>query len=355
MNVRETRSRSQSETISLQSANHGHPPHSSPALADQQSSIFLHHKLKVASPEERARIIDAICARGEEMIMHRNWTVQRCLEGTTGPEERRQIVACMRYVVFLPPATVDFATNCYGYHVLHKALNCKEEVYILIVPELPRGDPATTLVNEHASHVWTPPILHSSSHLLMDAGSDPSSLRVNESLNDKWAALAYHETGSLVVQNAFENPEESAEDVIGVALFVEFAKNQWGSYCIQHARVGEARSEKHRQMALERPLTGLLDKSTLTTFQKGGKETLDRVVQLICEPAKGPARLAMTVDLALSLMGSQLIASVLPTADKDRRAALYDCIRGHVVTLGGCKTGSKVIWLFDRMRAYYRY
>ena len=24
---------------------------------------------------------------------------------------------------------------------------------------------------------------------------------------------------------------------------------------------------------------------------------------------------------------------------------LYDCIRGHIVTLRGCKTGSKVIWL----------
>ena len=24
---------------------------------------------------------------------------------------------------------------------------------------------------------------------------------------------------------------------------------------------------------------------------------------------------------------------------------LYECIRGHIVTLRGCKTGSKVIWL----------
>lgn len=72
----------------------------------------------------------------------------------------------------------------------------------------------------------------------------------------------------------------------------------------------------------------------------------------------------MIVDLALSVAGSQLIASVLPSvrifsflivcvtlthcvlqADKDQRALLYDCIRGHIVTLRGCKTGSKVIWL----------
>lgn len=32
-------------------------------------------------------------------------------------------------------------------------------------------------------------------------------------------------------------------------------------------------------------------------------------------------------------------------ADREQRALLYDCIRGHIVTLRGCKTGSKVIWL----------
>lgn len=53
----------------------------------------------------------------------------------------------------------------------------------------------------------------------------------------------------------------------------------------------------------------------------------------------------MIVDLALSVNGSQLIATVLTSADKDQRAQLYDCIRGHIVTLRGCKTGSKVIWL----------
>ncbi|KAJ3522280.1 hypothetical protein NMY22_g11961 [Coprinellus aureogranulatus] len=72
----------------------------------------------------------------------------------------------------------------------------------------------------------------------------------------------------------------------------------------------------------------------------------------MCEPAKG-ARRAMIVDLALSVTGSQLIATVLPTADKEQRALLYDCIRGHIVTLRGCKTGSKVIWLFDRMASTF--
>jgi hypothetical protein len=84
-------------------------------------------------------------------------------------------------------------------------------------------------------------------------------LSVNKSLKGKWASLACHETGSLVVQvgscmlmfsltflmlaqHAFENLEESAKDGIveellnqGPVVFGEVAKNQWGSYCIQHS------------------------------------------------------------------------------------------------------------------------
>ena len=50
---------------------------------------------------------------------------------------------------------VELATNCYGCHVLQKALDCEEEIRLLIVQELLLGDPAKTLVNKHASHVWS--------------------------------------------------------------------------------------------------------------------------------------------------------------------------------------------------------
>jgi len=39
--------------------------------SDQQASIFLQQKLKVADVEERGKIIDAICAKGFEMMAHR--------------------------------------------------------------------------------------------------------------------------------------------------------------------------------------------------------------------------------------------------------------------------------------------
>ncbi|KAK0207261.1 armadillo-type protein [Armillaria fumosa] len=326
--------------------------------SDQQASIFLQQKLKVADLNERSKIVDAICARGFEMMAHRfgNWAVQRCLEAASTAEERRKIVGCMRGRI------VELATNCYGCHVLQKALDCEEDIRLAIVSELLLGDPAQTLVNKHASHVWSKIM-----ELSWTPPAPPIFAFVNKSLKGKWAALACHETGSLVVQHAFENLETAAKDGIvdellnqGSPVFSEVAKSQWGSYCIQH--ILEHGAEKHRQLTLDHLISGLLEyatneqgyKSVTKALKEGGKDTLDKVVKRMCEPAK-TARRAMIVDLALSVTGSQLIASVLPTADKDQRALLYDCIRGHIVTLRGCKTGSKVIWLFDRMRAYYGY
>ncbi|KAH9854293.1 ARM repeat-containing protein [Lenzites betulinus] len=316
--------------------------------SDQQASIFLQQKLKVADSDERAKIVDAICTKGFEMMAHRfgNWAVQRCLEATSSAEERRKIVTCMRGRV------VDLATNCYGCHVLQKALDCEEDIRLLIVSELLHGDPAQTLINKHASHVWSKIMeLTWTSHI------PPIFAFVNKSLKGKWASLACHETGSLVVQHAFENLEESAKDGIvdellnqGSNVFAEVAKNQWGSYCVQH--ILEHGCQRHRDMAMGHLLTGLLDyatneqgiKSITKALKEGGTDTLDRVIRRMCEPARS-ARRAMIVDLALSATGSQLIASVLPIADKDQRALLYESIRGHIVTLRGCKTGSKVIWL----------
>lgn len=97
-------------------------------------------------------------------------------------------------------------------------------------------------------------------------------------------------------------------------------------------------STTHRQMALEHLVTGLLDfatheqgtKSITKALKEGGKETLDRIIARMCEQSKGYApdrftstalqaltrhnsgRRAIIVDLALSVAGSQLIATVLP-------------------------------------------
>ncbi|KAJ7077461.1 hypothetical protein C8R44DRAFT_102662 [Mycena epipterygia] len=127
---------------------------------------------------------------------------------------------------------------------------------------------------------------------------------------------------TLLAQHAFEILEESAKDGIvdeflgqGGVIFGEVAKSQRDSYCVQHILAHG--SAKHRQMVPEHLLAGLLEyatneqgsKSVVKALKEGGKDTLDRM----CEPAKG-AWCAMIVDLARSLTGSRLIASVVPTA-----------------------------------------
>ena len=48
---------------------------------------------------------------------------------------------------------VELAINCYGCYILQKALDCEEDIRLLVVSELLLGDPALTLVNKRALHV----------------------------------------------------------------------------------------------------------------------------------------------------------------------------------------------------------
>ncbi|KAF8586248.1 ARM repeat-containing protein [Ramaria rubella] len=324
--------------------------------SDQQASIFLQQKLKIADATERKKIVDAVSQRGIEMMTNRfgNWAVQRCLEPPCELADRMKIVQCMRGRV------VELATNCYGTHVLQKALDCEEDVRLLVVSELLLGDPSSTLLNKHSAHVWSKIM-----ELTWTPPAPPIFAYVNKSLAGKWASLACHETGSLVVQTAFEQCEEvDKELIIGELLdeeaFGEVVTNAWGNFCILHLL--EHGSPQHRSLAITNLVNGLSQyasheqsiKSVLKALKEGGPEVLDKVVVRLCEPPKGGRR-ASLVDISLSPIGSQLVGTILPNVNKEQRSALYEAIRGHVVTLRGSRVGSKVIWLFDRMRAYYGY
>ncbi|KAJ7791853.1 hypothetical protein B0H14DRAFT_3500030 [Mycena olivaceomarginata] len=340
-----------------------------PALCVNANDAFA---AQAAGLEERARIVDAICPCDGEMMMGASPSFPRlplryanhppryakgqqlgCLEATTGPEERRKIVACMRGRI------VDLAPNCCGYRVHQKALDCKEEEVCLVTgSELPRIDPATTLVNKHVSHVSNK---HIAPPLLIDADSNPSLLSVNKFLKGKYAALACHETGLLVVQRAKDG---IVDELLGQAPRVRSSVSAKIPILIIFIdTVLEHRSEKHRKVTLEHSLTAC-------SRGREGDARLRRAAHVRAGEWVAFRR-AMIVDLALSLTGSQLIASVLPMADKDQRASLYDCIRGHVARLPdrldgylACVRPSNLIpplpapvraLLHDRMRAYYRY
>ncbi|KAJ7825892.1 armadillo-type protein [Mycena olivaceomarginata] len=207
---------------------------------DSQANVVLQYRIKVVGPVERRRIVDVICARGMDVMTHRlgTWPFQHLLETSTGSEERIRLTRPFRGRV------VDLATDWYGSCVLQRALHWKmEKVHLLIVSELLARNPWQTLVMEPS---WTLPA--------------PARLNLNnvffEFFKRKWAALACHLRGSLVVQYAFNNLEENNKDRIvaellgqGAAVFVAVAMTHGGWYCIQH--ILKQGSDKHRQMALK--------------------------------------------------------------------------------------------------------
>ncbi|KAF7371992.1 ARM repeat-containing protein [Mycena venus] len=255
---------------------------------DLHANVVLQYRIRVVGPVERRRIVDVICARGMEMMTHRsvaaflvpslpavpiprarlgNWAFQRLLETSTGSEERITLTRPFRGRVF------DLATNRYGCYVLQRALHWKEEkVYLLIVLELLACNPCQTLVDEHASYVWIKVILplialfslfppsNRSPHVMEASWTLPAPARLNlnnyffEFFKHKWATLACHLRGSLVVQFAFNNLEENNKDRIvaelfgqGAEVFVAVTNTRGGWYSIQH--ILKQGSDKHRQMA----------------------------------------------------------------------------------------------------------
>ncbi|CAG8667724.1 13139_t:CDS:2 [Acaulospora colombiana] len=241
-----------------------------------------------------------------------NWCVQRCLESPCTREDRMKIVN---------GRIVELATNCYGTHVVQKALECEEDIKRIIVGELLANDPAYTLTSKHCS--------------------------VNRSLRGKWASLACHETGSLVVQTMFENMDDANDKRVIVDEILEnlddVVKNQWGAFVIQHIIEHGSADVSHRtSLSLISNIAAygthdIAVKSILKVLKEKDSVTREALISKMCEPNinNGRNKRPIIVDLALSANGSQIIQAVLPEANKDQRARLYEAVKGHTVTLRG--------------------
>ena len=162
---------------------------------DQQASIFLQQKLKVGTAEQKHEIIEAIVDQAYALMVNRfgNFLVQRCFEHGT----REQIVAIGDAI---RGNTLDLGMDAFGCHVVQKALDCvPEEQKAIMVHEMLRRVPET-VVHRYACHVWQ------KLFELRWSGEPPQIMeKVNEALRGQWHEVAAGETGSLVVQNVFEN------------------------------------------------------------------------------------------------------------------------------------------------------
>jgi Pumilio-family RNA binding repeat len=122
-----------------------------------------------------------------------NFLVQRCFEHGT-PE---QVVAIANAI---HGNVLSLSMDAFGCHVIQKAFDSVPEQHKAdMVRELLRRIP-DTVIHRYACHVWQ------KLFELRWSGEPPQiMLKVNEALRGMWHEVALGETGSLVVQNIFEN------------------------------------------------------------------------------------------------------------------------------------------------------
>lgn len=180
---------------------------------DQQASIFLQQKLKVGTPEQKYDIVEAIVSQAYPLMVNRfgNFLVQRCFEHGT-PEQVIKIAEAIR------GNTLSLSMDPFGCHVVQKAFDSVPEEYkAIMVHELLRRIPET-VIHRYACHVWQ------KLFELRWTDSPPQIMKyVNEALRDMWHEVALGETGSLVVQNIFENCLEE-DKVCSLNKFAETLK-----------------------------------------------------------------------------------------------------------------------------------
>ncbi|KAK5997124.1 Meiotic coiled-coil protein 2 [Cladobotryum mycophilum] len=307
---------------------------------DQQASIFLQQKLKVSTPEQKYEIVEAIVAQAYPLMVNRfgNFLVQRCFEHGT-PEQVIKIAEAIR------GNTLNLSMDPFGCHVVQKAFDSVPEDYkAIMVHELLRRIPET-VIHRYACHVWQ------KLFELRWTESPPQIMKfVNEALRGMWHEVALGETGSLVVQNIFENCLEDdkrpcIEEVLANIDIV--AHGQFGNWCIQH--ICEHGGPPDRSRAIDHVIRYAAEYSTDQFASKvvekclkiGGGEFLGRYLDRVCEGRRDRTRIPL-IDIASDQYGNYLIQWILNNASPQHREIVAAHIRKHMVSLRGSKFGSRV-------------
>ncbi|KFH41624.1 Meiotic coiled-coil protein-like protein [Hapsidospora chrysogenum ATCC 11550] len=307
---------------------------------DQQASIFLQQKLKVGTPEQKYEIVEAIVAQAYPLMVNRfgNFLVQRCFEHGT-PEQVIKIAEAIR------GNTLNLSMDPFGCHVVQKAFDSVPEDYkAIMVHELLRRIPET-VIHRYACHVWQ------KLFELRWTATPPQIMKyVNEALRGMWHEVALGETGSLVVQNIFENCLEEdkrpcIEEVLANIDIV--AHGQFGNWCIQH--ICEHGAPPDRSRAIDHVIRYAAEYSTDQFASKvvekclkiGGAEFLGRYLDRVCEGRRDRPRIPL-IDIASDQYGNYLVQWILNNATPQHREMVAAHIRKHMVSLRGSKFGSRV-------------
>jgi len=310
---------------------------------DQQASIFLQQKLKVGTIDQKFEIVQAIIDQAYPLMVNRfgNFLVQRCFEHGT-PEQVVAIAQAIR------GNTLNLSMDAFGCHVVQKAFDCVPEEYkAIMVHELLRRIPET-VIHRYACHVWQ------KLFELRWSDSPPQIMRyVNEALRGMWHEVALGETGSLVVQNIFENclEEDKRPCITEVLASIDVvAHGQFGNWCIQHICVHGSIPDRTRavdhvlRFATEYSMDQFASKVVEKCLKVGSVDFLDRYLDRVCEARPERPRMPL-IDIAGDQFGNYLVQYILTQSDPQRREVVAAHIRKHMVSLRGSKYGSRVAML----------
>ncbi|KAJ4254877.1 hypothetical protein NW762_009675 [Fusarium torreyae] len=307
---------------------------------DQQASIFLQQKLKVGTPDQKFEIVDAIVSQAYPLMVNRfgNFLVQRCFEHGT-PGQVINIAEAIR------GNTLNLSMDPFGCHVVQKAFDSVPENFkAIMVHELLRRIPET-VIHRYACHVWQ------KLFELRWTESPPQIMKyVNEALRGMWHEVALGETGSLVVQNIFENclEEDKRPCIEEVLTNIDIvAHGQFGNWCIQH--ICEHGAPPDRSRAIDHVIRYAAEYSTDQFASKvvekclkiGGAEFLERYLDRVCEGRRDRTRIPL-INIASDQYGNYLIQWILNNASPQHREIVAAHIRKHMVSLRGSKFGSRV-------------
>jgi hypothetical protein len=308
--------------------------------SDQQSSINMQQKIKNAPTEEKFSMCEAIATEALALASNRfgNFLVQRCMEhGTPG-----QI---MRVANSIRGHVIALSMDNFGCHVMQKALDTVAEATKTEFINEMLVDIRKTIKHRYACHVWQ------KLFELRWVGDPPQIMQtVNRQLRGHWADVAMGETGSLVVQNIFENcVEEDKRPCIDeiLANIGTITRGQFGNWCIQHICENGSKIDRDRAInhILNYAATYSIDQYGSKVIEKclkvGGVNFIDRYLHEIVEREEGRVRSPL-IDIAGDQYGNYLIQWIITNSPPQMCDLVIQQVRQHMVSLRGSKYGARV-------------
>ncbi|GAN07477.1 hypothetical protein MAM1_0163d06974 [Mucor ambiguus] len=316
---------------------------------DQQASIFMQQKLKCATTEQKQLIFKATLEQAYELMTNRfgNFLIQRLLELGT-PEQIKALVEKMK------GHTLELTCEPFGCHVVQRALDCVDETSkASLVSELLVRIPET-ITHKYACHVWQKVF-----EIRWQHSGPPIMKHIHQALEQQWSRVALDETGSLVIQNIFENMTETDKRPILHEVLnniVPIAKGQWGNWVIQHIlEHAEKNDDRERafQVVIDESVQLSMDQFASKVVERalriGGQQFMKKFIQYTSSNnAKYRPRMAL-IDIASDQYGNYVVQWLINNACEDQKVFICRLIKRHMVSLRGSKYGQRVAFLVDKV------